>query len=200
MATTTVPTIALPAPDAGFDRVLSWRIAHPGLWEILAASARDIGATMFDIVATAYARTMHAAAVIVDGAILAAVCADDRVPLSWLEATAEFIAVSISRDDELVRMTDELLETYDQLSFLYDTTRMLTSNMTLPQSLRLILAQARIIVGAQGGALVVVPAVGASFVLADGEVPPEQFLLQIHERAIVQGRPLVSNTAASFRA
>jgi serine phosphatase RsbU (regulator of sigma subunit) len=100
-------------------------------------------------------------------------------------------------EDELNTMTDELVDSYDQLTFLYEIARMLSTTSTLAEALTALLAQARHIIGAGGGALVIEQAEKPMLVLTDSIVPDRDFIIAAHHFVAGTGRPLVANDAGA---
>lgn len=194
------PAAIATSRDEGLARVHAWRAQHLDVWAALETTASAGGRRALELCAASHLGTPHSAPIRVDGQVFAVLAGDATITETWLCATAGLIAASIANEGELETMTNELVETYDQLSFLYDTMRSLDTKTTLPEALRLILVQARFIVGAEGSALVVARTDGARIVLTEGDVPGEATLLAAHDKAVRAERALVANTAEAVRA
>ncbi|MCA1666069.1 MAG: PP2C family protein-serine/threonine phosphatase [Thermomicrobia bacterium] len=117
-----------------------------------------------------------------------------------LEAIAGFIGNALATETELDTMTDELVDSYDQLTFLYEIARMLSMTSTLAEALAALLAQARHIIGADGGAVVIEQAEKPMIVLTDGMVPGHDFITAAHRVVTAANRPLVANDGAAVGA
>lgn len=111
----------------------------------------------------------------------------------WLRGIAGLIGEALAIESELDGMTDELVDSYDQLTFLYEIARMLSTTSTLADALTMLLAQARRIIGAEGGALVIEQAERPMVLLTDGAAPSDAFVLAAHRAVTRADRPLVAN-------
>src|SRR5438105_919802 len=161
--------------DAGVAAVEAWCAAHRALWETwTAAWARTTGYPL-RIVGEADGRRGVAVAIEGGGQTFAMLTSDGHSDAfePWLHGVAGLIGESLAMEGELNTMTDELVDSYDQLTFLYEIARMLSTTSTLSDALTMLLAQARHIIGADGGALVIEQPERPALVLTDGATPPE---------------------------
>jgi len=180
-------------PDA---RVVSWQARHGEVWAAIRRAWEGGGGTHLAFVGTP---ATFAGAVIVAGetvAWLAGIATTDA-QYAWLTSAAHLISESIAYETELDTMADELVDSYDQLTFLYETARTLSAADTLADALRLVLAQARRIIGAAGSALIVMQPDAEVLLLTDGVVPDTSLLMLAHETATRAGRALVANTTVA---
>lgn len=188
--------------QVGIARVELWIDAHPDLWQQWNASWRDATGHALHIADGLSASSALAAPIIGGGqtfATLGSASGDDRhQPL--LHAIAALIGDALAMETELNTMTDELVDSYDQLTFLYEIARMLSTTSTLAEALTALLAQARQIIGAHGGALVIEQAEKPIVVLTDGVAPNQDFIIAVHRVVTTADRPLVANDAAAVAA
>ena len=180
-------------------RVADWLAHHASLW----ASVCDVWAADGHAPLTLSSdEGADGAPVVVDGASVAWLSTDERVTDTqrrWLQIVAELIGTAISRETELETMTDELVDTYDQLTFLYETTRTLSTTDTLPDALRRVLIQARHIVGAAGSAFILAQPGEDLLLLTDGVVPDAAFLMRAHSTMTRADHAVVANTVTAVR-
>lgn len=185
--------------QVGIARVEMWIDAHPDLWQQWNDAWHDATGHALHIAGSSSASS----APVVGGgqtfATLGSADGDDRhQPL--LRAIADLIGDALAMETELNTMTDELVDSYDQLTFLYEIARMLSTTSTLEEALTALLAQARQIIGAHGGALVIERAEKPIVMLADGSVPDQDFIAAVHRVVTDVDRPLVANDAAAVAA
>lgn len=187
---------------AGISRVEAWIETHGDLWRQW--DTLWCGATGHPLcVAGDDAEYTGIALPITGGGQLfaflgSAGASDDLVPL--LRSIAALIGEALATETELTTMTDELVDSYDQLTFLYEIARMLSTTSTLPEALTALLVQARHIIGAAGGALIVEQSEQPMIVLTDGTVPGHDFIVATHHVVATAGRPLVANDARTIAA
>jgi len=194
--TTKPRTMPLPpnvTPDA---RVIAWQTRHGDEWATICHAWEGGGGTHL---AFASAPTTPAGAVIVAGETVAWLVgiAATGAQHAWLTSAARLIGEGIAYETELETMADELVDSYDQLTFLYETARTLSAADTLTDALRLVLAQARQIIGASGSALIVMQPDAEVLLLTDGVVPDTSLLMLAHETATRADRALVANTTVA---
>ncbi len=186
--------------QSGIDRVAAWIDDHGMVWSQWNEMWR--GATGHSLRIESTGEVMRGIAVPITGggqtfALLgSASLGDGCEPV--LRSIAGLIGDALATETELNTMTDELVDSYDQLTFLYEIARMLSTTSTLAGALTALLAQARHIVGADGGALVIEQAEKPMLVLTDGTVPDEQFIVAAHRVVASAGRPLVANDAGTI--
>jgi len=180
-------------PDA---RVIAWQTRHGDAWEAMCRAWEADGGTGLAFVNTS---TTSAAPVVVAGETLAWLVgrAASDTQYAWLLSAACLIGEGIAYEAELDTMADELVDSYDQITFLYETARTLSGADTLADALRLVLAQARRIVGAAGSALIVTQPDAESLLLTDGVVPDTSLLMLAHETATRANHALVANTTTA---
>ncbi len=184
--------------QTGLDRVSAWIRDHGDLWRQWNEMWR--GTTGCSLRIEGADGVMRGLAAPIAGggqtfAILGSASLDDGYePL--LRAIADLIGDSLATETELATMTDELVDSYDQLTFLYEIARMLSTTSTLAEALTALLVQARHIIGAGGGALVIEQTEKPIIVLTDGTVPNEDFIVTAHRVVTRSERPLVANDAA----
>lgn len=193
---------AMAETDAGIARVEAWIDAHPDLWRQWGEMWRGATGDALRVEGASSIGSTIAAPIGGGGqtfALLGSASGGDGCePL--LRAIANLIGDALAMETELDTMTDELVDSYDQLTFLYEIARMLSTTATLAEALTALLAQARHIVGADGGALVIEQAEKPMVVFADGLVPGEDFLIAAHRVVTGADRPLVANDAAAVAA
>jgi phosphoserine phosphatase RsbU/P len=181
-------------------RVESWCASHPELWN--AWSDKWERATGHPLQITDGDDDHGAISVPIEGGgqVFATLTSEARHRAfePWLHGVGSLIGEMLAVDDELNGMTDELVDTYDQLTFLYEIARMLSTTSTLADALTMLLAQARRIIGADGGALVIEQSERPTLVLTDGAVPGDDFVLAAHRVVARTDRPLVANDRAAI--
>ena len=186
----------------GVARVEAWIDAHADLWQQWGEAWR--AATGHELSIEDSAEVSSALSIAIEGGgqtfALLGSAHSERHHLPLLEAIASLIGDALAMEDELNTMTDELVDSYDQLTFLYEIARMLSMTSTLAEALSALLAQARHIIGASGGALVIEQAEKPMLVLTDGSVPGNDFIIAAHQVVIDSARPLVANDAAAVAA
>jgi sigma-B regulation protein RsbU (phosphoserine phosphatase) len=186
----------------GVARVEAWIGAHADLWQQWGETWHSATGHVLRIEESSSAPLPFAVAIEGGGQTYAVVGSADgeRRHQPLLEAIAALIGDALAMEDELNTMTDELVDSYDQLTFLYEIARMLSTTSTLAEALTALLAQARHIIGADGGALVIEQAEKPMVVLTDGIVPGHDFVTAAHRVVTGTGRPLVANDAAAVAA
>ncbi len=188
--------------QANIDRVAAWIDGHGDLWRQWNEMWR--GATGCSLRVEGADVAMRGIAVPIAGggqtfARLGSASADEGHE-SLLRSIAGLIGDSLAMETELDTMTDELVDSYDQLTFLYEIARMLSTTSTLAEALTALLGQARHIIGADGGAIVVEQAEKPLLVLVDGVTPDEDFIIAAHRAVTRADRPLVANDTAAVAA
>ncbi len=187
--------------DAGRARVEAWIDAHPDLWRHWHALWHEETGDVLCVESASAPVSAITAPVFGGGqtfAMLGSASGSDRCR-SLLQAIAGLIGDALAIETELDTMTDELVDSYDQLTFLYEIARMLSTTATLAEALTALLVQARHIIGANGGALVIEQAEKPVVILTDGAVPDRDFVTAAHRVVTGTGRPLVANDAAAVR-
>ncbi|HEY8292739.1 MAG TPA: GAF domain-containing SpoIIE family protein phosphatase [Thermomicrobiales bacterium] len=184
--------------DSGRARVEAWVEAHPALWGHWHAMWRDATGDVLHVENASSFVSAIAVPVVGGGQTFAMLGSASGSagcePL--LRAIGHLIGDALAIETELDSMTDELVDSYDQLTFLYEIARMLSTTSTLAEALTALLVQARHIIGADGGALVIEQAEKPTVVLTDGVVPNRDFVTAAHRVVTRTGRPLVANDAA----
>jgi sigma-B regulation protein RsbU (phosphoserine phosphatase) len=185
--------------SANRERVRAWCALYPRNWDAWTAALRDVSGDALQLYEADAPTSGSVAPVVIDGETLALLGSDTRNPTvePWLASIANLVAIALAAETELNTMTDELVDTYDQLTFLYEIARMLSTSVTLADALSMLLQQARHIIGADGGALVIEQSEKPLLVLTDGSVPERAFLLTAHRVVSSSNRPLVANDAAA---
>lgn len=190
-----------PSAHAAAARVHVWCGVHRDLWEGWSAAWRRASGHPLTIVESAH-DAAFAAPIEVAGETVAYVASAGRIAElePWLRGIGQLVGESLAVEGELDGMTDELVDSYDQLTFLYEIARMLSTTSTLADALTMLLGQARRIIGADGGALVVEQSERPRLVLTDGVVPEEAFVLAAHRTVTATDRPLVANEREAIAA
>ncbi|HEY8293587.1 MAG TPA: PP2C family protein-serine/threonine phosphatase [Thermomicrobiales bacterium] len=186
------------ATDSGRARVEAWIDAHPELWRHWHEMWRDATGDALCVEGASSFASAIAVPVVGGGqtfAMLGSGAGSDGSE-SVLRAIADLIGDALATETELNTMTDELVDSYDQLTFLYEIARMLSTTATLAEALTALLVQARHIIGANGGALVIEQAEKPTVLLTDGAVPDRDFVTAAHRVVTGTGRPLVANDPA----
>lgn len=200
-----IPLNDAPAREAEHDtgRVEAWCGEHADVWHAWSARWQEATGEPLLIVEPDTSVVGTHAPISGNGVTFAVVGGAARCdPLApWLRGIADLIGHSLAQESELNSMTDELVDSYDQLTFLYEIARMLSTATTLSDALTKLLAQARHIIGAHGGALVIEQPEKPRLLLADGQIPPEEIVLAAHravsdaDRGLVANDPLTAATA-----
>ncbi|MHB8648521.1 MAG: GAF domain-containing protein, partial [Thermomicrobiales bacterium] len=181
----------------GIGRVEAWIDAHGDVWRQWDDAWREATGYRLRVASPTAPFSGFAVPVIGGGqtfAMLGSNHEGDRHP-AFLESIAALVGDALAMETELTTMTDELVDSYDQLTFLYEIARMLSTTSTLSDALTALLAQARRIIGAAGGALVVEQPEKQIIILTDGTVPDDAFILAAHRVVTAADRPLVANDA-----
>lgn len=188
--------------DAGVARVEAWCATHRALWDRWSAAWEGATGRPLWIVRDPAERAIVSATIEGGGQVFAGLASDGRSDAlePWLHGVAGLIGEAVAMETELETMTDELVDSYDQLTFLYEIARMLSTTSTLSAALTMLLAQARHIIGAEGGTLVIEQSERPMLVLTDGDAPPEEFLLAAHRAVTGIDRPAVANDRGAVSA
>src|SRR4051794_16722887 len=176
-----VNDVVSPSSYAAVTRVHAWCGAHREMWD--AWSGEWCRASGFPLTIGERADDAAFAVPIETGGQTVAYVASDGWSANlepWLRGITQLLGEALAVEGELDGMTDELVDSYDQLTFLYEIARMLSTTSTLADALTMLLAQARRIIGADGGALVVEQSERPRLVLTDGVVPEDAFILAAH--------------------
>jgi len=188
--------------QSGIDRVAAWIDGHADLWRQWNEMWRSATGCSLRVAGADGAMRGIVVPIVGGGqtfALLGSASLDDEnEPL--LRSIAALIGDALAMESELDTMTDELVDSYDQLTFLYEIARMLSTTATLAEALTALLGQARHIIGAAGGALVIEQSEKPMLVLVDGAAPDEDFLVAAHCAVTRANRPLVANDAAAVAA
>jgi sigma-B regulation protein RsbU (phosphoserine phosphatase) len=187
---------------AAIARVEAWCAAHRPLWDSWSGDWERATGHPLRLIGEQDDCGATTAPVEGGGQVFAALTSDGRHPAlePWLHGIGGLIGEMLAAEDELNGMTDELVDSYDQLTFLYEIARMLSTTSTLAEALTLLLAQARRIIGADGGALVIEQSERPMLVLTDGTVPTDDFVVAAHRVVTRADRPLVANDRGAITA
>lgn len=186
----------------GLARVEAWIDEHPDIWRQWNQMWRDATGHVLLIEGASSAVSTLSVPVVGGGQMFAMLGSEsggtEYEPL--LRAIAHLIGDTLAMETELNTMADELVDSYDQLTFLYEIARMLSTTSTLSEALTALLAQARHIISADGGALVIEQVEKPMVVLTDGAVPDRDFITAAHRVVTGMCRPLVANDPSAVAA